>query len=272
MAHPNRLYNGDFARDLNNWDVDGAAAHITNQGSCELGAASLPSSGSAIQQSFSIGVGRPYMVELALCGASADGQAILTIETNDEEAVYTTNLLFSAAEWSRHAERVGLPWGDYNIRVGYVDAACYVDDVSVAYVVATRQELAQKTANRLGALAANAGYSTGATQQSPEGDYTDAIDEGLRAVGALDPAGRPDVRYVDPENLTALLGAIELAMLHRLHRYWMTKTNYQIGPRTEYLNQIQASLLALTGGAVGGRPASAGRGVQTRRLRHGDTL
>lgn len=272
MAHPNRLYNADFARDLNSWTPDGDAAHVVNQGYRELGAVHLPASGSAVQQAFSIGVGRPYMIEVAVCGASADGQLLLAIETGDEELVYASNLLFSDSEWSYHAERVGLAWGEYNLRLAYVDAACYVDDVSIAFVPATRQELARKTADRLGALAANANFSAGATQTSPEGDYTDAIDEGLRAIGAVDPAGRPDVRYVDAESLTALLGSIELAMLNRLQRYWMTKTNYQLGPRTEYLNQIQAALLALTGGAVGGRPASAGRGVQTRRLQHGDSV
>lgn len=272
MAHPNRLYNADFARDLDTWETAGAADHVVNQGYNELGAVSLPTPGSAVEQAFSIGVGRAYLVEAAVCGASADGELSLAIETSDGELVYASTILFSDSAWSWHSERVGLAWGEYNLRLACVDTGVYVDDVSIAYVVATRQELARKTADRLGALAAAANYSTGATQYAPEGDYTDAIDEGLRSIGALDPAGRPDVRYVAPESLTALLGAIELAMLHKLQRHWMTKTTYQIGPRTEYMNQIQASLLALTGGAVGGRPASAGRGIQTRTLHHGDEL
>lgn len=272
MAHPNRLYNADFARDLNTWTAYGDAVHVVSQGYGELGVVHLPTPGSAVEQAFSIGVGRPYMIEVAVCGASADGELSLAIETSGGELVYASTLLFSDSAWTFHAERVGLPWGDYNLRLACIDEACYVDDVSMAHVVATRQELAQKTATRLGALAATADYSTGATQLSAEGDYTDAIDEGLRAIGALDQAGRPDVRYVEADVLSALLGAIELAMLHKLQRHWMTKTNYQIGPRTEYINQIQASLLALTGSAVGGRAASAGRGVQTRSLEHGDSL
>jgi hypothetical protein len=272
MAHPNRLYSGDFARDLGDWSPQGDAVHVVNQGYGELGAVSLPTPGSAVEQAFSIGLGRAYMVEVAVCGAAADGELSLAIETAGGELVYASTLLFSDSAWSFHAERVGLAWGDYNIRLACVAAACYVDDVSIAYVEATRQELARKTASRLGALAETAGFSPGATQLSAEGDYTDAIDEGLRAIGALDPAGRPDVRYVEADSLSALLGAIELAMLNKLQRYWITKTTYQLGPRTEYMNQIQAALLALTGGAVGGRPASAGRGVQTRTLHHEDKL
>lgn len=267
MARPNRLQNGDYARDLANWDVDGGAVFVAAQGNNELGALSLPAPGSAVEQTFTIGVGRLYMLELAARAASAQGQLELSILNNVGDTIYTATPLTSL-DWLHHALRIGLAWGDYRLRLAYSDTACYVDDVSLAWVVKTRAELAAAAADRLGVLASQAGFITGQTQYGTEGDYTDAIDEALRAVGAVDPADRPDVRYLDSDNLSGCLGAIELAMLNKLHRYWVTKTDYALGPRQEHLSQIQAALLALTGAAVGGRAASAGRAVQTRQLRH----
>lgn len=267
MAHPNRLYNGDFARDLANWNAEGNAAFVANQGSAELGALSLPDAASAVEQGFTIGVGRPYMLEMAVRADAADGEVSVAITNSAGDAVWSAAYLTNT-DWIIYTTRIGLAWGDYTLRLAFSDTACYVDDVSLAWVVKTRAELAASVANHLGVLASAAGFSTGQTQTATEGDYTDAVDEGLRAVGALDPAGRPDVRYLDTDTLSGCLGAIELAMLNKLHRYWVTKTDYAIGPRQEHLSQVQAALLALTGAAVGGRPASAGRGVQTRRLHH----
>jgi len=123
-------------------------------------------------------------------------------------------------------------------------------------------------AERLGVLATNASMTTTLSGANTEGDYTAAVDEGLRGVGAFDPAGRVDVRYLDEGNLTGCLDEIELAMLKKLQRYWVTRTDYAIGPRQEHMNQISAALLALTGAAVGGRPSSSGRSVKQRALIH----
>lgn len=269
MSHPNRLYNGDFARDLSNWDVGGNAAFVANQGSKELGACSLPDAGSYVEQSFSIGVGRPYMLEVSVKGTGS-GLLTLTITDSAGNTTYTTTLTVTTAWAIQPAARVGLAWGDYTLRLAYNNVACYVDDVSIAWVVKTRSELAELVADRLGVLASGANFSTTPGDDTDtEGDFTAAIDEGLRAVSACDPAGRPDVRYLDTDGLTGCLDEIELSMLKRLHRYWSTKTDYNIGPRQERLNQISGQLLALTGGAVGGRPASAGRGVKVRKLTYG---
>lgn len=270
MSHPNRLFNADFSRDLSQWTVAGAAVFLVGDGSKELGAASLPSSGAAISQSFTIGVGRPYMVEVACKAVSTAGTVTLTI-TNSVGTVFTWNVPVSTA-WEVQNQRVGLAWGDYTLTITYNGVAVYVDDVSIAWVLKTRLELAQEVAGRLGVLATNASMVTDATDTDTEGDYTSAIDEGLRAVAAVDPAGRVDVRYLDEGLVIACLDAIELAMLKRLQRYWMTKTDYAIGPRQEHQNQISQALLALTGSAVGGRPASAGRAVKSRSLYHKNQL
>lgn len=270
MAHPNRLFNGDFAGDLSNWAVGGNAVFIVSQGNKELGAVHLPDAGSYVEQSFTIGVGRPYMVEVAVKGASGTGTVALTI-TNSSGTVFSSSLAFGNG-WVNRAERVGLPWGDYTLRLAFSSGAVYVDDVSVAHVVKTRAELAASVAGRLGILATQASMTAVPNGTATEGDYTDPVNEGLRAVGACDPAGREDVRFLEGDALSGCLEEIELAMLQKLQRYWTTKTDYAIGPRQEHLNQISAALLALTGGAVGGRPASAGRSVKVRKLEHRNAL
>lgn len=270
MAHPNRVYNGDFAGSVDNWTLGGNAAFIVSQGFQELGAVHLPDSGSTVEQSFTIGVGRLYMVEAAVKGVSGTGNVTLTI-SNSSGTVFTSNLAFGNG-WVNRAERVGLPWGDYTIRVAFNSGAAYVDDISIAFVVKTRAELANLVADRLGVLASQASMNTIPDGEDTEGHFTGPVDEGLRAVGAMDPAGRPDVRYLDVDSLNGCLDEIELAMLKKLQRYWTTKTDYAIGPRQEHINQISGALLALTGGAVGGRPASAGRAVKVRKLNHRNEL
>ncbi|MCL4867758.1 MAG: hypothetical protein KJ063_02220 [Anaerolineae bacterium] len=270
MGHPNRLYNADFARDLTRWGVEGAAAFVPDEGYRELGAVSLPSPGSMISQPFSLGLGRAYMVEVAVKAAATAGS--ITLSIGNSSGVIFLWAVPVGTDWTLAAQRVGLPWGDYVLSLGHDDTAVYLDDVSVAWVAKTRLELATDVAERLGAVAVRAGFSTDGVEQNQEGAYSAAVDEGLRAVGAVDRAGRVDVRYLDEGLVTACLDQIELSMLKRLQRFWMTQTNYALGPRTEYVNQINASLLALTGAAVGGRSSTVGRNVKTRRLFHENKL
>ena len=267
MSHPNRIYNGDFAQNLDGWTLTGGAVHIANEGYMELGAVHLLTAGDGIGRDFSIGVGREYRIEVATKAQASAGNLALTITNDAGQAIYSTTLTVGTG-WVQRVKQVGLPWGNHTLTLAFVDEPLYLDDVSIAYVVKTRCQLAELVKDRLGVLATDAGMNDMPDGENTEGDFTAAVDEGLRAVGACDPAGRPDVRYLDAGDLNACLGHVELAMLHKLHRYWVTKTDYSIGPRTEHLNQVQQSLMALTGAAVGGRPASAGRGVQVRRLIH----
>lgn len=269
MSHPNRLLNGDVAQDLQNWTIANGAAFIASQGNNELGAIHLANSGDSVTQQFTIGVGREYMVEVAGKAASAAGSVTITIETDAGTAIYTASINLSTV-WQVWQQRVGLPWGTFNLILAYADVACYLDDISVAWVIKTRAELAKAVHERLGVLATNASVSL--LPVSGEGSwYANAIDAGLRSVRAMDPAGRPDVRYLNSDNVDACINEIELEALHKLHRYWATKTDYSIGQRTENQSQITAAIDRLIGTAVGGRAATAGRAVAQRRLIHRST-
>lgn len=269
MSHPNRLYNGDISRDLQQWTISGNAAYVANEGNRELGACSLPDAGSSIAQPFSIGVGREYTIELAVKGA-ADGAVTLTIHNEDSVEVWTKAVDVKSG-WEVAVARVGLPWGNYTFTIAYSDVAVHVDDVSIAWVIKSRAELARIVHERLGIMATKAGVALLPTGSGAGGWYEAPIDAGLRAVGATDRAGRPDVRYLDTNSVDAAVDQIELEALHKLHRYWSTRTDFSLGPRSESLSQIGAAIDRLIGTAVGGRSAAAGRGVKQRKLHHRST-
>lgn len=266
MSVVNKIQDGDFTRrDLTHWTTVGGPSYVANVGNDELGCAYLES-GDSISQEIVINVGREYMVEVATKGAST-GNLTLTIANQDGDTMYTTNITV-VDYWTVWCQRIGLPWGTHTLKLAYNDVAVYVDDVSVAYVIKTREELVDIVDERLGLLASNASLTRRGDDDETEGDYTHALDAALRTVGAVDPAGLPDVRYLDSNTLDQCLDELELNMLHRLHRYWSTKTDYTIGPRTERISQVNAAIERLIGIAVGGRSASSGRGVAQRRLVH----
>lgn len=269
----NRINNPGFAGDTNNWTLSGNAAYIASQGNNELGAASLPDAASAISQQFTVTVSRPQMVDIYLKGVGS-GNVSLTITDGDGSTVYSSSLTVTASWANALGARVGLPQGTYTLTLTYSDVACYVDDVSVAWVIKTRAELASEAANLLGDLASSdAGYSTTPSGSNTEGDYTQAVDAALRAVGAVDSAGRPDVRELTDDNVDACIDEVQRYMLHKLHRYYARNaTDFTLEGRTEHYHQRTAAIENLLGIAVGGRPSASGRAVVTRKLIHRSTL
>lgn len=264
MAHPNRIYNGDFATDLNSWTATGAVVHTVGQGNLELGCAYIPAGGS-LSQAFSIGIGRMYTLDVA---AKVSSSGSLTVVIGNDGGTLFEQAQVLTTSWAGYLFEIGLPWGTHTLTITMSDGG-WVDDVSVAWVIKSRLELAADVAAKLGVLATGASLSTTPSGANTEGDYTGAVDYGLRMVGAVDGAGRPDTRYLDADNVIVCLNQIEIAMLTQLQRYWMTKTNYTIGPRTEYLNQVSQALLQLTSNMT---DLTAGRTVRMSKLRHANTL
>lgn len=264
----NVIANGAFNGDLANWDLSGAAAYVANKGGQELGAVHLPSAGAAIAQSFSISVGREYMIDVWALAVTGSGNIDLLIKNSSNETIYTASLAVADTAWANvMGIRVGLPQGNHTLTVSFDDVAAYIDDVSIAWVIKTRQELADDAAELLGQLATeDAGFTADGDEQ---GDYGKAVDAALRAIGAVDDAGRPDVRYLTDDTVDAAVDEVQRYMLHKLHRYYARNaTDFTLEGRTEHLRQRTAAIENLLGIAVGGRPSSSGRGVQMRRLIH----
>jgi len=273
----NRISNGGFNGDAANWTLGSSAAFIASQGKKELGAVHLAGAGDFLEQSFTVPVGRDQMIDVWVKSVSGAGNLSLTITNSAGDTVHTATLSVTASWANALSSRTGLPEGNFTFKLAYSDVACYVDDISLAWVIKTRAELAAWVHDLLGNLASDStdgpGYSTAASGSDTEGDYTEAVDYGLRQVGAVDERGEPDVRCLDEDNLDICIDEIQKYMLHKLHRYYALKaTDFTLEGRTERYNQRVKAIENLLGIAVGGRPSASGRGVQTRKLIHQGVL
>lgn len=258
---PQKLYNGRIENDLANWDITGAVVYDPAQGSTFLGSAFVPA-GATLAQDFGVGEGRTFTLDYKAKAAVAGS---ITVEIGrDASTVVWSRTDTAVTRWQSYSHQIGLPYGTYWLRFS-ADVDMHMDDVSLAHIYKSRVELAQIIHTRLGVLATSANITDPCTALD---DYNDALDAGLRGAGALY-QGVPDIRLVDASTVDAVLDGIELAMLQKLHRYWSTKTDFSLGPRSESISQVTAAIDRLIGTAVGGRSSQSGRAVKTRRLIHG---
>lgn len=142
----------------------------------------------------------------------------------------------------------------------------YVDAVTLmgGGLPTTRRDLATRIAARLAELATDAGLSSAASGDSPEGDYSAAIDEALRALAATNRWGDPDVTCLAARNVNDVLEAAHGAMLQRLRAKYALQTDVTLGPRSESRSQIAGSIDAMLSGSGGDRR------IKSAPLRHQD--
>lgn len=124
----------------------------------------------------------------------------------------------------------------------------------------SRAQIGARVARRLGTLATDQSLTTTASAAGSEGSYTDAIDEALRQIGAVNVYGDPDVTRVSPEQVNSVIEAAVQSMLELLRMAYSLKTDVSLGPRKESFSQIAGSLDKM----LSGGPAP----VAVRRLRH----
>lgn len=262
LAERSHLTNGRFLHSLQQWNAAGGAVYSAGDGDAHYGVAVLPP-GSSLSQTFAVDRVRSYTLHIAVKTAAVT----ITLADGDGNTVLSTTASGSAGVWTETSIVAGLaPGTTYTLALSNAGGSSIsVDDVWLWHVVATRAELAARVARQLSALAGDAGLSAVASGSQTEGDYTDAIDAGLRAVGAVDEdTDEPDVRALDAASLDTALAAIERELLKRLQRYYASVVDLKVGQRDEKLSQIGAALRALTAG--GGASGSAGK-VVTRTLR-----
>lgn len=261
------LYNGQFLHSLDEWEGDGT--YSAGDGDDQYGVAAL-AVGQSIEQSFTVDNVRAYTLHLALKCASTVTSGQVTVEITDEDGntVATLNPTTLAGAWTENTFTTGLaPDMTYTLTLANVSAgaAVKVDDVWLWYVPATRAQLANKVHTKLGRLATERNLSTVASGSQTEGDYTEAVSAGLRAVGAVDEeSDQADVRYLDSALLDTCLDAIEQEMLERLHRDYSVETDISVDGRSESRSQIAGALEKLTRGESGPKR------IVTRRLTHPD--
>lgn len=274
MSERNHLINGRFLHDLNGWTAGGGAAYSAGDGDAHYGVAVLPTGGGYVSQAFAVDQVRAHSLHLALkpIGGVPSGTNIQAVITDGQgNTVVTANLLPTTAEaWEELTYSYGLaPGTNYTLKIinNALAGGVRVDDAWLWHVPMTRAEMATKVNRKLARLASLRSLSTLPNGTLTEGDYTDAIDAALRSVDALDPeTGLPDVRYVDPASLQAVLDAVEREMLEQLQRDYAVEVDVQYGPARENRSQIRAAINEVIGAAGGGK-GSSGR-VEMRPLRH----
>ncbi|MFZ1755031.1 MAG: hypothetical protein WBO46_14980 [Caldilineaceae bacterium] len=140
-------------------------------------------------------------------------------------------------------------------------ATAYVDSVTLVAggLPLTRQGILSVVSARIAALATDAGLSSTASGDLPEGDYTYAIDEALRQVGAVNRWGDPDVTALATAKANDVLEAAVTAMVQRLRSTYALKTDTSLGPRRESFSQIANSLDGMLSGSGADRRVKMGK-------------
>jgi len=267
MSERNLLTNGRFLQNLSNWTAVNAK-YSAGDGDDHYGVAVLDTAGGYISATFSVPRVRSYSLHVAVkaIGAALSGtQCQLIIQDGSGNTVKTQNLTGTADTWTDNDITAGLATGTtYTLKIINNSATgdVLIDDVWIWFIPMTRAAIATRIDEKLGRIADDRSLSTASSGAKTEGDYTYAIDAGLRAVGAINPeTGQVDVRYLDAENLQTALDFIEREMLKQLSLDYALEVDVRVGQRAESLSQISKALRETTGGAQG----SSGR-VVVRKL------
>lgn len=132
--------------------------------------------------------------------------------------------------------------------------ACYVDGIALIAggVPITRSEIARRLEVMLSQLAIDAELSREASADGPEGDYSYAIDDALRAQDAAGTYGEPDVTMLATSEINNLVALARTSMLQRLRAKYAFQYDVQLGPRSESRSQIAKSIEDMLGGSSGG--------------------
>ncbi len=259
------IVNGRFYHNLNGWTVSGGVSYSAGDGDDHYGVAVLPTGGETISQDFGVIGAKSFTLHLSVkaVGASLSGsKATATVTDGNGNTVKTSNLTGTADTWTENTITVGLAEGTtYNLTITNASATgdVKVDDVWLWYVPVTRSDIAARVAAKLGRLASDRSLSTSPSGALTEGDYTYAIDAGLRAVGAIDSeTDLPDVRYLDGENVKGAIDTVTKEMLSQLALDYAAEVDITVGPQTERLSQKNAAIAKLIGGDSGGSSSIGG--------------
>jgi hypothetical protein len=146
--------------------------------------------------------------------------------------------------------------------------ACLVDTATLLSggLPISRAQIAAQLAASLAELVADAGLSSTPSSIGPEGDYTYAIDEALRQIGAVNVYGDADVTQLLASEVNDVLDAAQTALLRRLRSKYALETDVTLGPRSESRSQIAGSIDEMLSG--GGSSMT----IQFGKLTHKDWL
>jgi hypothetical protein len=242
------IANGRFLHNLASWTVAGGAAYSAGDGDEHYGVAVLPPS-SSVRQSFAVEEERGFTLHLSLKpdGASAAPDSVTAqIADGNGNALGTWSLSGTADAWTAQTFQIGLaPGTTYTLTLTNVSHAhdIKLDDLWLWWLPMTRAAVAARAHAKLAALATSNNLSTATAGDLSEGDYTYAIDAGLRAIGAINPVtDLPDIRQLETRQINDLLTLVEQEMLDVIERDQTQIVDTKVGPREEKLSQISANI------------------------------
>lgn len=267
MSERNLISNGRFVNRLAGWTSGGSAQYLASDGDEHYGLALL-GNGDSIAQSLGVGRARSYTLHLAVkAGAELEaGNATVTIADSDGSTVISKSLNGDDSGWTENTFTVGLAAGSYTITIANAaDVSVRVDDIWLWYVPIQRAGIAAQVHAKLGGLATGKGLNPVLSGALSEGDYTYAIDSGLRQVGAIDPeTDTIDIRCLATSELDTLLDIVTQEMLERLHSEYAMDVDLTAGPRRESFSQTAKAIESVAGSGGGGKR------VVMRMLQHGE--
>ena len=269
MSERNRLANGRFLHNLDNWTASGAT-YSAGVGDEHYGAAVL-SSGGYIEQDFSVPDVRGYTLSVSVQPvgtALTSGDVTVSVTDGDGNSVVSYSLTGDADVWTTNRRTIGLAIGTtYTLKIenAAFSGSVYVDDVWLWYVPISRVRLAMRAHARLGRLASKRGLRFATLGELTEGDYTFAVDEALRELGCINPdTGEVDIRYLETDDTGKATAIVEREMLEFLQRDYAFDVDKQDGETMERLSQRQKAIAEMLKSGAGGNDNK----IITRKLVH----
>ncbi|MFA6168294.1 MAG: hypothetical protein WC700_16855 [Gemmatimonadaceae bacterium] len=250
----NLLRNGDFSRGLYEWTGTGTLTRAL--GYPRLNAARL-AAGQSLSQAQGISEQNlhtlHYFYQVATGATLTVGYGAVTqTHTGAPLDVWREGVLAFAPD-------VG--GGNESVELSAAGGVAYVDTVTLLTggLPVSRAATAATVADLIAAFATDAGLVMTANADGPEGDYSAAIDEALRALGAVTPWGDPDVTLLAATQVNDLLEGVKQAMLQRLRATYALDVDVTLGPRSERRSQIAGSIDEMLAGAGSDRRVKMGK-------------
>lgn len=270
MSERSHLANGRFLQNIDQWTATGAS-YSAGDGDDHYGVCVL-TAGGYITQTFAVPYARAYTLHSTVKpvgGTLTTNQMLATITDGDGNTVVALSLEGATLNtWQENEDTLGLASGTtYTLEYRNNSALTVrLDDVWLWFVPITRAQIAAQVHARLGQLATDYSLSTTPSGALTEGSYTYAIDNGLRALGAInDETGQVDIRYLDAGDVLTAIDLVEQEMLKRVQRSALTEVDVSLGPRRESLSQ-KAEMISKAMGNGSGK--GGGGRVVVRTLRH----
>ncbi len=245
----NWVYNGRF-NGKDNWQFLDGAEYVPSVGSDTGGAATFGSARlfgagqSLVQPNIYVPKCPDFTLSLDVRPIIGTGELGLIINNDDGDELLNTVLAISSADgvsWSTLADVYGLLTDSYKLTFYYVDLEVYIDNVSLAHIPKSKLELANEAAVILGSDLTVA--VSPPVSEDDLGDYSQAVDSGLRWVDAVNSQDEADPRCSRPERLGDCLDRIvEIMATGQILNYFNNLTDTTLGARSERFSQIARSI------------------------------